>query len=228
MARQLDEKTSAMLKNKIEEAGVDVYLNASIKQIMGGEEAEAIVVGDRVIPCDSVIYSIGVVPNLDLTENTPLHTRKGIIVNERLETNVQDVYAAGDVAEVNGEVEGLWGRAMDQGKVAGKNMASAAECYRKTIPLTVFDAFHLPLFSIGLVDEQLCDTSITEEDGEKYTRVFIKDNKMVGVISRGDVMASIPYKTAIENQVSLEGIALGHISIENLMAETKSRLTATA
>ena len=119
MAKQLDEKTSHLLKNKIEEAGVEIHLNASINQIIGENEVKGIVIGNQTIPCDSVIYSIGVVPNIDLVENTSIHTNRGIVVNERMETNVEDVYAAGDVTELNGEVEGLWGRAMDQGKVAG-------------------------------------------------------------------------------------------------------------
>lgn len=229
MARQLDDKVSALLKNKIEEAGVDVHLNTSITQILGGDEVEGIVLGNQTISCDSVIYSIGVVPNIDLTENTPIHTSKGIIVNERMETNIKDVYAAGDVTELNGEVEGLWGPAMDQGKVAGKNMVSVVESYQKPTPFTMFNAFNLSLFSIGFIDESCCDTTIIEEDGaEKYTRVFIKENKMVGVISLGDIMASIPYKTAIESNVSLNGINLKDISIQDLMSEVKARRTIPA
>ncbi|CRK82867.1 NAD(P)/FAD-dependent oxidoreductase [Neobacillus massiliamazoniensis] len=228
MSRQLDEKTSTLLKNKIEEAGVDIYLNTSIKQIIGENEVEGIIVGDQTIPCDSVIYSIGVVPNIFLTENTLINTNRGIVVNERMETNVEDVYAAGDVTELNGEVEGLWGRAMDQGKAAGKNMASASELYQKTTPFTVFNAFNLALFSIGLIDESHCDTTIIEEDGdEKYTRVFIKDHKIIGAISLEGIAASTPYKTAIESQVSLVGLDLKNISIRALMSEVKDRLVVS-
>ena len=94
---------------------------------------------------------------------------------------------------------------MEQGKVAGKNMAAInTVSYQKTIPLTVFNAFDFTVFSIGLVDESQCDTTITEEDGdETYTRLFIKDHKIVGAISLEGVVASMPYKTAIENKVSL-------------------------
>lgn len=226
MARQLDEKTSTLLKNKIKEAGVDVYLNATIKQIVGGNKVEELHLEDQIISCDSIIYSIGVIPNIDLIENSLIQSNRGIIVNGRMETSAKDVYAAGDVTEWNGEVEGLWGRAMEQGKVAGKNMASLHESYQKTIPFSVFNAFNLGLFSIGLVDESQCDTTITEEDGEeKYTRIFIKDHKIVGVISLEGVAASIPYKKAIEDQVSLVGIDLNNISVIDLMSKVKERNT---
>lgn len=229
MARQLDEKTSKLLTRKIEEAGVDVYLNASIKEIVGGDQVAGIVLNDQLISCGSVIYSIGVVPNLGLVEDTDIQTNRGIIVNEKMETNIQNVYAAGDVTELNGEVEGLWGRAMDQGRVAGKNMVAVNAVYEKTAPFTVFNAFHLSLFSIGLVDEGLCDTTIIDEDGdEKYTRIFIKDEKIVGVISLEGIVASTLYKTAIENKISLNGIPLDTVSVKELMSLVKERLSQPA
>lgn len=229
MTRQLDEKTSLLLKEKIEAAGVDVHLNTSINQIVGDHEVEGIVIQDRMIPCDSVLYSIGVIPNIDLVKQTSIATNRGIIVNDKMETNMEHVYAAGDVVELNGEVAGLWNPAMDQGKVAGKNMVASSVSYQKTIPLTVFNAFDFTLFSMGIVDEAQCDTTIIEESGtEKYTRVFIKDEKIVGVISLEGVVASMPYKTAIENEVSLAGIDINHISISDLMSQLKEKQKLTA
>lgn len=225
MARQLDEKTSLLLKNRLEEMGVKVHLSTGVERIIGGEKVEGVAAGNTTIACDSVIYSIGVIPNLDLVKDTEIETNRGIIVNEKMETSVFSVYAAGDVTELNGEVEGLWGRAVDQGKAAGNNMASTElVAYHKTIPLTVFNAFELPLFSIGMVDENHCDTSIIEEERtERYTRVFIKDKKIVGAISLEGVVASMPYKNAIENQVSLHGLDLNTITVAELMSEVKER-----
>ena len=229
MGRQLDEKTSTLLKNKLEEAGVEIYLDTSINEIFGENEVEEIIIGDRRIPCESVIYSIGVVPNIELVENTPILTNRGIVVNERMETNVKDIYAAGDVTELNGEIGGLWGRAMDQGKVAGQNMALASGSYQKTTPITVFNAFNLSLFSIGLVDERVCDRSIIEEDDEgNYTRVFIKDQKMVGVISLEGVVASTKYVAAIENGVLLAHLDLNNLTVKDLMSEVNARLAVPA
>lgn len=206
MGRQLDEKVSLLLKQNIENAGVKVYLNTTIDSILGEEVVTGMKVnGEQLIDCDSVVYSIGVTPNISLVNNTPIHVNRGIVVNEKMETNVGSVYAAGDVAEVNGEVGGLWGRAMDQGKIAGSNMVSNPAIYKEAIPTTIFNAFDVSLFSIGFVDEKQCDTTIVEEDGkEKYTRLFIKNNKIIGVISLEGVAASIPYKSAIEKQVVLE------------------------
>ncbi|HDR7784409.1 MULTISPECIES: NAD(P)/FAD-dependent oxidoreductase [Bacillus] len=226
MGRQLDEKVSLLLKEKIESAGVKVYLNTNIDSILGEEVVTGIKMnGEQLIDCDSVVYSIGVIPNIDLVNNTPIHVNRGIIVNEKMETNIESIYAAGDVAEVNGEIGGLWGRAMDQGKIAGSNMVSNPAIYKEAIPTTIFNAFDVSLFSIGFVNEKQCDTTIVEEDGkERYTKLFIKNHRIVGVISLEGVVASIPYKSAIEKQVLLEEIDMKNTNISEIMNKVKEKI----
>ncbi|MGN7895987.1 NAD(P)/FAD-dependent oxidoreductase [Bacillus sp. 22475] len=223
MRRQLDTKSSLLLKRKIEKEGVKVYLNTSIDSILGKESVTGIKMNDNSqINCDSIVYSIGVTPNTKLVHDTAIKLNRGIVVDEKMRTNIDSVYAAGDVAEVNNEIEGLWGTALEQGRVAGSNMVSKTAIYKKEIPTTIFNAFNVSLFSIGVVNEEQCDTTIVEEDGkEKYTRLFIKDNKIVGVISLEGVAASIPYKSAIEKHVSLEGIDLLNTNISEIMSKLK-------
>ncbi|PGU92493.1 NAD(P)/FAD-dependent oxidoreductase [Bacillus thuringiensis] len=226
MRRQLDTKSSLLLKRKIEKEGVKVYLNTSIDLILGKESVTGIKMNDNSqINCDSIVYSIGVTPNTKLVHDTAIKLNRGIVVDEKMRTNIDSVYAAGDVAEVNNEIEGLWGTALEQGRVAGSNMVSKTAIYKKEIPTTIFNAFNVSLFSIGVVNEEQCDTTIVEEDGkEKYTRLFIKDNKIVGVISLEGVAASIPYKSAIEKHVSLEGIDLLNTNISEIMGKLKEKI----
>ncbi|PER58851.1 FAD-dependent oxidoreductase [Bacillus thuringiensis] len=226
MRRQLDTKSSLLLKRKIEKEGVKVYLNTSIDSILGKESVTGIKMNDNSqINCDSIVYSIGVTPNTKLVHDTAIKLNRGIVVDEKMRTNIDSVYAAGDAAEVNNEIEGLWGTALEQGRVAGSNMVSKTAIYKKEIPTTIFNAFNVSLFSIGVVNEEQCDTTIVEEDGkEKYTRLFIKDNKIVGVISLEGVAASIPYKSAIEKHVSLEGIDLLNTNISEIMSKLKEKI----
>ncbi|WP_088346183.1 NAD(P)/FAD-dependent oxidoreductase [Bacillus cereus] len=226
MRRQLDTKSSLLLKRKIEKEGVKVYLNTSIDSILGKESVTGIKMNDNSqINCDSIVYSIGVTPNTKLVHDTAIKLNRGIVVDEEMKTNIDSVYAAGDVAEVNNEIEGLWGTALEQGRVAGSNMVSKTAIYKKEIPTTIFNAFNVSLFSIGVVNKEQCDTTIVEEDGkEKYTRLFIKDNKIVGVISLEGVAASIPYKSAIEKHVSLEGIDLLNTNISEIMSKLKEKI----
>ncbi|HDR7136877.1 TPA: NAD(P)/FAD-dependent oxidoreductase [Bacillus cereus] len=226
MRRQLDTKSSLLLKRKIEKEGVKVYLNTSIDSILGKESVTGIKMNDNSqINCDSIVYSIGVTPNTKLVHDTAIKLNRGIVVDEKMRTNIDSVYAAGDVAEVNNEIEGLWGTALEQGRVAGSNMVSKTAIYKKEIPTTIFNAFNVSLFSIGVVNEEQCDKTIVEEDGkDKYTRLFIKDNKIVGLISLEGVAASIPYKSAIEKHVSLEGIDLLNTNISEIMSKLKEKI----
>lgn len=226
MRRQLDTKSSLLLKRKIEKEGVRVYLNTSIDSILGKKSVTGIKMNDNSqINCDSIVYSIGVTPNTKLVHDTAIKLNRGIVVDEEMRTNIDSVYAAGDVAEVNNEIEGLWGTALEQGRIAGSNMVSKTAIYKKEIPTTIFNAFNVSLFSIGVVNKEQCDTTIVEEDGkEKYTRLFIKDNKIVGVISLEGVAASIPYKSAIEKHVSLEGIDLLNTNISEIMSKLKEKI----
>lgn len=228
MTRQLDEKSSEMLKMTLERAGVRVILQAGVAQIEGVESVTGIRLQDQSrLACDHVVYSIGIVPNTALVKDTGLQVRKGITVNEKMETSDPNVYAAGDVAEFDGHIEGLWGGAIEQGRIAGSNMAAEGTIYRRAIPVTMFNAFGISLFSIGNVDEQQADIIISGETNGAYTSLFVKNNTMIGVISWEGAAASLTYKAAIERETSLSGINLNQSNIEEIMNEVQLRLTST-
>lgn len=225
MGRQLDEKSSQLLKENLEQAGVKVILRADVASITGTEYVTGITLHDQShFSCDHVVYSIGIVPNTKLVSGSNIQVRQGIIVNEQMQTNDPHVYAAGDVAEINGHVEGLWGGAIEQGRIAGSNMVANLTAYRRAVPVTLFTAFGISLFSIGNVDEQCCDTAVSGDDNGAYTRIYVKDNTMIGAISWQGAAASLGYKTAVEYGISLEGIDVNGSSIEEIMAEVQTRL----
>lgn len=225
MPRLLDERASSILKDKIERTGVKFICDARVDEILGSKKVEAVSINERhVIPCDSVIYSIGMIPNTEIVEGTKIKINKGVMVNESMETSIKDVYAAGDVADFKGNIEGLWMKATEQGTVAGSNMAGDNVIYKIAVPVTVFNAFNISLFSMGEVNEGSYDTSVKEEMDDKYIKVFIKDNRIVGAISIGDISISRTFKTSIEERLSLEGIKLNTITIKNLILELQNRL----
>ncbi|ADO59139.1 NAD(P)/FAD-dependent oxidoreductase [Paenibacillus polymyxa] len=198
MPRQLDEKASAILTRRVIEQGTQVCLGQGVKRITGTDHVEGVELQDgTVIPCEHVVYSIGIVPNTELARQIGLDIGQGILVNAQMETSSAHIYAAGDVAEFHNRVDGLWESAMEQGKIAGTNMAGTSTAYQRPLPVTLSNSYESPLFSIGLVDEQVCDTSLTRENQVSYTRMFIQNGSICGVIGFGDALASLPYKTAI-------------------------------
>lgn len=225
MGRQLDEKSSQLLKDTLEQSGVKVILQTGVASITGTEFVTGITLDDQShISCDHVVYSIGIVPNTALVNGSNILVRQGILVNEQMQTSDPHVYAAGDVAEINGHVEGLWGGAIEQGRIAGNNMAANLTTYRRAVPVTLFNAFGISLFSIGNVDERQYDMAVCGEDNGAYTIIYVKDNTMIGAISWQGAAASLVYKAAVEQGITLSGIDLNGSNIEEIMAEVQTRL----
>ncbi|MBT2288896.1 NAD(P)/FAD-dependent oxidoreductase [Paenibacillus albidus] len=223
MIRQLDERSADLLEQRMLGRGADIRLGQGVAKITGSGRAEGIELQDGShLPCEHVVYSIGIVPNTTLARQIGLEVRNGILVDEYMQTSAGHVYAAGDNAEFEGRVDGLWGSAIEQGTIAGSNMTGNPATYTRPVPLTLFNAFDTPLFSIGQVDEQ-CDASVTGLTEEYYSRLFIKDGVICGAIVFDNAAASLPYKTAIEQGIRLDGLDLQSSSLSGLMDEVTKR-----
>lgn len=127
-----------------------------IEKIIGEDKVKGILLKDEsTINCDMIIYSIGTRPNKGLTEDTSIKTNLGIIVNEKMETNIPNVYAAGDAAEFNGKVGGLWSTAVEQGKTAGYNIAGKEAFYFGSVPVTTIILSNIDLSKKNLFKDYL-------------------------------------------------------------------------
>ncbi|MCB2295880.1 FAD-dependent oxidoreductase [Clostridium algoriphilum] len=221
MPRQLDDEASQILKSIIEGYGVEILTNTGVKAITGNHKVEGILVDDKVeLKCDMVIHSTGIRPNKELVANTKVDSRRGIVVNDEMQTNIKNIYAAGDIAEFDNQIIGLWNIAIEQGKVAGYNIAGKETIYEKITPVTTLNAFGISLFSMGCIDEVESTKVLMVEDvnSKIYKKIFIKNNKVIGAIVIGDMKRSPLLKSAIE-----KGIPLGDadISVDELLERLK-------
>lgn len=207
MPRQLDSLASDILKSSIESQGVEVMLSTQIEEILGEGKAEGFITQSGIRrSCDMVIYSTGILPNVDIVRNTRLEVNKGIRVNERMETSIKDIYAAGDVAEFNGNVYGLWSTASQQGKIAGANMCGQNPTFEPAPPLTTMDAFGLSVCSMGDITENENTHLLVEVDNEnlRYLKVFIRNRRALGTIVIGDMKKFMQIKSLINSGVETD------------------------
>lgn len=223
--KQLDERAATILTNRVESFGIRVLTHAEVVKIPRDGAGVELKDG-RKFSCDMVLYSIGIQPNIDILKGTPIKTQQGVIVNEKMETNIPNVYAAGDVAEYEGKAYGLWNVAMGQGKTAGYNMAGKTTIYQPLIPVTALNAYGISLFSMGDVSESGTTQTITEEDSAKniYRRIFIRDQIIVGAILIGDTSKSPQLKTAIERRLPLAGIDFKEISVVEILEQLRKTI----
>lgn len=209
MPRQIDKRASEILQKAIEKFNIKVFLDAKVESVIGKDEVEGIILNDgKKIDCDMIVYSVGIRANTKFLENTKVNIDKGIIVNNKMETNIKNIYAAGDVAEIPGQIGGLWNVASEEGKVAGKNIIGKESVYSFLLPITMMNAFDISLFSIGDINEENIDRTIVEdrEGGKTYKRLFIRNDEIIGAIIIGDTSVSMLLKKAIENKIKIFNI----------------------
>lgn len=133
----LDEESSKMIEAALEKGGVKILRNMEVSEILGDESISGVVLKNREkIDCQLALVGIGLVCNLDWVKNAGVEINKGILTNEFLETNVPDIFTAGDAAEFNDLVLGErvqlgnWVNAQMQGRVAAFNMLGDRQPFR--------------------------------------------------------------------------------------------------
>jgi nitrite reductase (NADH) large subunit len=206
LPRQLDIKGAERLTKRMEDMGLSFRLGVSTNEILGDVSVESVVLSNQEkIPSEMVIISAGIRPNLELAESLGLQCNKGISVDSTLRTSRPEVFAAGDVAEYEQTMYGVWPAAMQQGKVAGINMAGGSESYQGSVMANKLKVVGIELASAGEIDvENRCNSKI-EETETVYKKIVIDDGHIIGCILLGDtsnfntITRAIAEKTAIEN-----------------------------
>lgn len=128
----LPPEEARMVSRHLREHHIDLRLETELKEILpdaSGKKCAAIVTNkDEKIECGFVGLTVGVSPNVDFLKNTELEINRGILVNKFLETNIPDVYAAGDCAELREPqpgrkpIEAVWYTGRTMGETAAHNL----------------------------------------------------------------------------------------------------------
>lgn len=142
--------------------------------------------GFRSIEGDALALGIGIQRNVDFLLGSGVKLgKKGVIVNEFLETDAADVFAAGDVAEFydvilkKHHIVGNWTNAFLQGKRAGLNMAGQREAFRGVSSYSITN-LGLQITALGECSNELESVTRLDRPKNQYERFFIKDGVMVG------------------------------------------------
>jgi NAD(P)H-nitrite reductase large subunit len=215
----LDPKASDLVESVVRAAGVDIVTGQSVQKIIGKQGNEAVVGGvvltkGATVLCDLVIAAIGVIPRTDLAIGTALKLNRGIVVDNTLQTNIPDVYAAGDVAEAydfilaQNRTLPLWPLAIQEGKIAGSNMAGQKAQYSGGTSMSSLKYFGIPIVSIGLANpkEDPALEVLTQLDVERkvYKKLVLKNNLIVGLTLVGNIELSGVYYYLIRNSINVK------------------------
>ena len=196
MPSVLDPMGADVLIKQIHEKGVTLHTGTITQKIEQNEDGSfTLYLKDKdPLQADFVIVGTGVRPNVAFLEGSGVTVERGIPVDKFMETNVKDVYAAGDVAAgptTWGDehmIHALWPTAIEMGKTAGLAMAGRPLPYEGSLNMNVTQMYDVTVASMGKFNDQDIDDAklFAPEDGFGYLKVCYKDGYIVGCCLVGE------------------------------------------
>ena len=225
----LPPEESAMINRHIGKHGIDLRLGSELGEILdenGDGKADAVILkGGEKISCGFVGLTVGVSPNIDFIKNTDLKVNRGVVVNEFLETNMPNVYAIGDCAEIEKPQEGrrpieaIWYTGRMMGETVAYTILNKKVKYNPGIWFNSAKFLDIEYQVYGDIQAQLPDNQSTlyweHADGKKAIRINFDKNtegvvgfNLMGIRYRHEVCEKwIKDKTPIETVLQNLGLA---------------------
>jgi nitrite reductase (NADH) large subunit len=210
LRRQLDARASELLRRYLEGLGLTVVMQAETAAALGDERLSEVLLRDgRALPADLLLVCAGIAPNVQLAAEAGLRVGKGVVVNDRMGTDDPRVFAAGDIAEHDGRIYGLWPSAVEQAEVAACNALGEEKTYRGTVPVTILKVVGIELTSIGRFEPEPGEEVIALEDevAQRYRKLVIsRDGRIAGAILLGYSAEASPVVTAVKRGYDVSGV----------------------
>ena len=182
---------AAHVTRAFREKGVRVLGDETVVAVEGRGSATVVRTGSGAeIEADAVVAGLGIVPETGLAAAAGIRCSNGIEVDERLETSVPGVYAAGDVARFPSEAFGERIRvehedaALTMGRCAGRNMAGAAERYAH-LPFFYSDLFDMGYEAVGRLDPRLETVASWKTPFREGVIYYLDGDRVRGVLLWG-------------------------------------------
>jgi NAD(P)H-nitrite reductase large subunit len=192
--RMMTEKAGNLIRQWVENKGVRVHVNARVEAIASAGKAMQVKLSNgQTLDCDLLIAAAGVRPNIAFLEGSGVKVGDGILVDERMQTSVPGIYAAGDVTAAAGfhsgrpELNAIQPNAADQARIAAANMAGAYAAAQGSLAINVLDTLGLISTSFGQWQgvEGGEGVELVDEAGFRYLSLQFQDDALVGATSIG-------------------------------------------
>ncbi|MGE5405873.1 MAG: NAD(P)/FAD-dependent oxidoreductase [Candidatus Saccharibacteria bacterium] len=208
----LDEEASLLVQHHLERKGIKFKLGYKVASVNGIPLANSVLFenGDS-LPCDLVIVTAGTCANLAIVEGTTVQTDRGIIVNEYQQTNIDGIFAAGDVAEALDILSGqrrvmpLLPVAYEQGRTAGVNMAGREYRYRGSLALNSTSLLGLPIMSAGNSKADGIVINWGDPDCPRYRKIVLRDGVPVGFVAINNAVKMGIITELVRKQINVSG-----------------------
>ena len=206
----LDDECAALMQKHLEGHGIKFMLGDTAVNF---DKNTAVMQSGKTLNFDVLVLAVGVRANTSLVKEIGGETNRGIIVNERMQTSIEDIYAAGDCTEGDDisfgqkRVLAILPNAYMQGFCAGVNMAGGEKIFDNAIPMNSIGFFGYHAMTAGSYFQEQDGGEIIEEKGENtIKRLYIKNGMLTGYIIIGKVEQAGIYTSLIRDKVPLSEI----------------------
>jgi len=235
LPRQLDAEGAEVLQSLLEAQGLRIVTSGATEAVLGDGRASGIRLKDgRMLPGELVLFSTGIRSEVSLAQAAGLKVKRGIVVDGQLRTRraeghpAEDIFAAGDVAEFEGQVYGIIPAAIEQARVAAANMVSPGSAvYTGTLPATKLKVAGAELASLGeSVSEDAACLQLRHADlpAGHYRKFVLRGGRVVGAILLNDEARVRPIAQLIERGVDVS-VHADHLSDDDFDLELLLRET---
>ena len=209
MERQLDLPAADLLKTLVERTGVEVLLNADTARIHGERRVEGVELADgRRMAADAVVFAAGIRPNISLASGSGLLVNRGVVVDDRLQTSTENIFALGECAEHRGICYGLVEPAYEQAHVLAQHLSGKPAAYRGSVVATNLKVSGVNVFSAGDFLGADGSEAILLSDIRRgtYKKLVLAEGRLIGAVLIGDTSDALWYLEMIRGREPVASI----------------------
>ena len=206
----LDNECAAIMQKHLENNGIKFMLNDSVEKFEGNH---AKMKSGKAVDFDVLVLAVGVRANTGILKDAGGEVNRGIIVDDKMHTSIEDIYAAGDCTEGNDisigakRVLAILPNAYIGGNCAGVNMAGGESAFNNAVPMNSIGFFGLHSMTAGSYFTEEEGGELYEEKGDmSIKRLYMKDGILTGFIIIGDIRRAGIYTSLVREKTPLDGI----------------------
>lgn len=207
MPRMLDEETAEFVLDELQRRGITVRQHTEAIRFAGSDHVAGVELDNgEVLVADAYVAATGVKPNVDFLEDSGLDIGWGVRVDNRMRTNLPNIWAAGDVAETvdraTGErfVHAIWPNARAQGEVVARDMLGYAADYLGAERMNSMKHLGVPIMAVG---EATGDQVLRWRRGDQLRKIFLTNGRIVGFHLAGDIRGAGTYRALLQRKVDV-------------------------
>lgn len=203
----LDSECSELMSRNLEEHGISLMLGDTAVRF---DKNTAYMKSGSEVVFDVLVLAVGVRANISLVRDAGGEVNRGIIINNRMQTTIDNIYAAGDCTEGKDSSDGqnrviaILPNAYMQGKCAGVNMAGGDETFDNAIPMNSIGFFGMNAMTAG---QRPDDAEVYEEKSDnRIKKLYTKDGYLTGFMMINCAERTGIYTSLIRNKTPLDSV----------------------